>query len=145
MTQSYTAIPSTLQKSRSTIRSWIIEGYVNAQAVIKQGLSEARIVHFTFDLWTSPNHRVFLGVVGHWIAAYGHGKLQSTLLGLRRFHGSYTGVNQAEHFWKVVKQYELETKIGYFTLDNATNNDTTLIQIAVYLEKIGIEFKPTER
>ena len=94
-------------------------------------------------MWTSPNHRAFLGVVGHWIAA--DGKLHGTLLGLRRFHGSHTGVNQAEHFWEVVKQYELETKIGYFTLDNATNNDTTLTQISVYLAELGIEFKPTER
>ena len=86
---------------------------MNAEAVIKQSLSEARIVDFTFDLWTSPNHRAFLGVVGHWIAA--DGKLHSTLLGLRRFHSSHTGVNQAEHFWEVVKLYELETKVGYYT------------------------------
>ena len=94
-------------------------------------------------MWTSPNHRAFLGVVGHWIAA--DGKLNGTLLGLKRFHGSHTGVNQAEHFWEVVKLYELETKVGYFTLDNATNNDTTLTQISIYLAEIGIEFKPKER
>jgi len=100
-------------------------------------------VHFTLDLWTSPNHRAFLGVVGHWIS--GDGKLHGTLLGLRRFHGSHTGVNQAQHFWEVVKLYELETKVGYFTLDNASNNDTTLTQVGVYLAELGIEFNPTER
>ena len=110
--------------------------------MIKRSLSEARIDHFTLDLWTSPNHRAFLGVVGHWIS--GDGKLHGTLLGLRRFHGSHTGVNQAQHFWEVVKLYELETKVGYFTLDNASNNDTTLTQVGVYLAELGIEFNLTE-
>lgn len=45
----------------------------------------------------------------------------------------------------MVKLYELETKVRYFTLDNASNNDTTLTQVAVYLAEIEIEFKPKER
>jgi len=121
----------------------MIEQYLNAQAVIKRSLSEARIVHFALDLWTSPNHRAFLGVVGQWIS--GDGKLHGTLLGFCRFHGSHTGVNQAQHFWEVVKLYKLETKVGYFTLDNASNNDTTLTQVGVYLAELGIEFNMSKR
>jgi len=101
------------------------------------------MVHFTFDLWTSPNHRAFLGIVGHWVGE--DGKLHGTLIGLRRFHGAHTGINQAEHFWEVIKFYELETKIGYFTLHNASNNDTALVQIAAYLAQRNIKFNPRER
>ena len=116
---------------------------MTAHQVIKQNLASARMVHFTFDLWSSPNHRAFLGIVGHWVGA--DGKLHGTLLGLRRFHGSHTGINQAEHFWEVIKFYELETKIGYFTLDNASNNDTALVQIEAYLAERGIKFNPQAR
>ncbi|RPA91745.1 hypothetical protein L873DRAFT_1626539, partial [Choiromyces venosus 120613-1] len=37
-----------LPKSGSTIRSWIMEYFINTQRIIKHSLSEARIVHFTF-------------------------------------------------------------------------------------------------
>ena len=101
------------------------------------------MVHFTFDLWSSANHRAFLEIVGHWVGA--DGKLHGTLLGLRRFHGSHSCINQAEHFWEVIKFYELETKIRYLTLDNASNNDTALVQIAAYLADHRIKFNPVER
>jgi len=60
-------------------------------------------------------------------------------------HGSHTGINQAEHFWEIIKFYKLEMKIGYFTLDNASNNDTALVQIAAYLAERGIKFNSLER
>jgi len=101
------------------------------------------MVHFTLDLWTSPNHRALLGIVGHWVGD--DGKLHGTLIGLRRFHGAHTGINQAPHFWEVIKFYELETKIVYLTLDNASNNDTALVQIAAYLAQRKIKFNPLER
>ena len=72
-------------------------------------------------------------------------KLHGTLLGLRRFHRSQTGINQAEPFWQVIKFYELETKIGYFTHNNGSNNDTALVQIGAYLAEGGIKFDPQER
>ena len=98
------------------------------------------MVYFTFDLWSSPNHREFLEIVGHWVGA--DCNLHGTLLGLWRFHVSHTTINQAKDFWEVINFYELETKIGYFTLDNATNNDTALVQIAAYLAAKGIKFNP---
>lgn len=100
-------------------------------------------IHFTFDLWTSPNHRAFLGVVAHWMD---QGlRLHSTVLGLRRFRGRHTGENQAKHFWDIVKAYKITDKIGYFTLDNATNNDTALQHISQHLHDLGIDFNPVQR
>ena len=100
-------------------------------------------MHFTFDLWTSPNHRAFLGVIGHWVD--NQGKLHSTVLGLRRFRERHTGENQAIHFWEVATRYKLVDKIGYFTLDNATNNDSALRFVKNYLGEIGISFDPVAR
>lgn len=98
------------------------------------------MVHFSFDLWSSPNHRAFLGIVAHWVDTAGN--LHGLLLGLRRFHGAHTGSNQACHFWSVVEDFQITRKIGYFTLDNATNNDSALIEISTLLSNIGIAFDP---
>ena len=104
-----------------------MEHYLEAQQVIKQNLANARMVYFTFDLWRSQNHQAFLGIVGSWVWA--DGKLHGTLLGLRWFHRSHTDINQAEHFWELIKFYELETKIGYFTVDNASNKDRAVTDL----------------
>jgi hypothetical protein len=100
-------------------------------------------IHFTFDLWTSPNHRALLGIVAHWVSV--QGTLQHTLLGLRRFRGRHTGENQAELFWTVAQQFKIEGNIGYFTLDNASNNDTAMKCIGAKLQLLGIEFDPVKR
>ena len=94
-------------------------------------------------MWTSPNHRAFLGIVAHWISP--QHILQSTVLGMKRFRGRHTGENIARHFWDVVETYHLQEKIGYFTLDNARNNDTAMRCIQTYLPNSGISFDPVTR
>ena len=100
-------------------------------------------IYFTFDLWTSSNHRALLGIIAHWISQ--SGVLQSTVLGLRRFKGRHTGENQAESFWAVAQEYKIEQNIGYFTLDNARNNDTAMKCISAKLRELDIEFDPVQR
>ena len=94
----------------------------------------------SFDLWSSPNHRSFLGVVGHW--ATPSGELCSTTLGFRRFFGSHSGANIAETVLKILDTYEIASKLGYITTDNATNNDSALIELSKSLALRNIPFKP---
>ena len=89
-------------------------------------------------MWASPNHRAFLAIVAHWISP--QHILQSTVLGMKRFRGHHTGENQAHHFWDVVETYHLQEKIGYFTLNNAKNNDPAMRCIQTYLQNSGIPF-----
>ena len=100
-------------------------------------------IHFSFDLWTSTNHRALLGIVAHWVSL--EGVLKNTVLGLRRFRGRHTGENQAESFWAIAQEFKIEGNIGYFTLDNATNNDTAMRCIAAKLQAMGIQFDPIKR
>ena len=87
-----------------------------------------RQIHISFDLWTSPNHMSFIGVVGHFINA--QYKVESVLLGLRRLRGTHSGENIAEVILKVVRTYELTgDQIGWFVLDNATSNDTCVAEV----------------
>ena len=122
---SYNAIPHSLPKSGDTIRSWVCGLFANTKDKLKTDLLSAPFsIHFTFDLWTSPNHIAFMGIVGHWVNHDGRSK--RALLALPSLNGIHSGENQAEVLWRVIEEYGLGEKLGFFTLDNATNNDTCL-------------------
>lgn len=65
---SYNAIPHSLPKSGDTIQSWVCSLFANTKDQLQTDLLSAPFsIHFTFDLWTSPNHIAFMGIVGHWV------------------------------------------------------------------------------
>jgi len=137
-------MPRALPSSGTTIKTWILEQFHRSQSELIRKLSRSRSrIHFTFDMWTSPNHRAFFGVVAHWMDQTL--RLHSTVLGMRRFKGRHTGENQAKHFWDIIKTYQITANIGYFTLDNASYNDTALKYSAKHLQELGLEFNPTQR
>ena len=100
-------------------------------------------IHFSFDLWTSPNHRSFLALVGHWVSS--EGQLVAATLGFRRLQGPHSGANQADLIWKILHLYKLTERLGYFTTDNASNNDTALSEIQRLGQLEGIKFDALER
>ena len=63
-------------------------------------------------------------------------------LGVRRFFGSHSGANIAETVLKILDTYEIASKLGYITTDNATNNDSALIELSNSLALRNIPFKP---
>ena len=121
-----TSVASTLlPRDRDTIRNWIIQEFKTRQRDLVTTLQVSKsLVHFSFDLWTSPNYRSILGVVGHYLNKKGENV--TTLLGLCHLMGAHSGANMAEQVVQIIKDYNLIDKIGYFVLDNATNNDTCL-------------------
>lgn len=114
-----------MPKSSSTVRSWIQQSFAANKQSIKEALSNSvSSIHISFDLWTSPNNLALLGVVGYWLNE--EGILQHSLLGLRRLLGAHSGENQGSTVWLIVKDYQIDNSLGYFTLDNASNNVTAL-------------------
>jgi len=77
-------------------------------------------------------------MVGHWISATGD--LVTAQLGMERFHGPHTGANPAEIIWKLLEEDELRHKVGYFTTDNTTNNDTAMYESAKLFSKGSVAF-----
>lgn len=75
-----------------------------------------------------------MGIVAHFINAKGQNI--TTLLGLRRLLGAHSGVNMAEQVVKVIQDYEVTDKVGYFVLDNATNNNTCLEEV---FDQLGLK------
>jgi len=73
------------------------------------------------------------------------GYLHATLLSLHHFQGAHNSFNQAEHIWCTIEDYEIAPFVGMFNVDNTTNNDTTLTEIASHLRLAGHEsFNPIE-
>jgi len=95
-------------------------------------------VHFSFDLWSSPNKRAFFGLVGHWVDV--HGKLRVGRLGMELFNGPHSGMNQAAVIWKVLEHFKITWGVEYFTTDNASNNDSALKALVLYFEDADIHF-----
>jgi hypothetical protein len=118
-----------IPKASNTVKSWILAEFERRQEDIKKQIQASKSrIHLSFDLWTSPNHLSFVGVVGHYMSS--QYKVETVLLGLRRLHGPHSGENIAEAVLKVVHKYGLTgNQIGWFVLDNATSNDTCVAEI----------------
>ncbi|KAH8151914.1 uncharacterized protein LAJ45_03907 [Morchella importuna] len=72
-----------------------------------------------------------IAVVGFWLDQ--NATLRHGLLALRKMLGAHTGDNQGSLVWGVITEYKIEKILGYFTLDNASNNVTALDYIGVQI------------
>jgi hypothetical protein len=133
-----------LPSSHNTVSSWVIEQYEAKKKQIRQNLQSAKSkIHFTVDLWTSPNYLAILGVIGHYISETG--ELQQAVLGLLELDGLYSGVNMASSVLGVIKDYGIASKVGYFMMDNAESNDTMIQAISEELtEQYMLNWDPIQ-
>lgn len=65
-----------------------------------------------------------MGIVAHYINA--EDVLQSIVLGLPEVDGTHTGKSIANAIYSVIKDFKFQTNLGYFTMDNAANNDVIM-------------------
>jgi hypothetical protein len=117
VTQSHGQVPKLLEEGSTTHRQTLI-------TKLKFSLAQ---VHFS--IWSSPNHHSLLAIVVHFINLESR-QLCKALLALRELEGAHSGEAIAETFVRVINSYGIQDKIGYFTLDNAYNNDTMLQAVA---------------
>jgi hypothetical protein len=76
----YPSIGEILPSSGNTIRGWIIDAFQARKVKIKQALEKSSsLIHFSFDLWTSPNHMALLGVIAHFIDEFGQNQSVSSV------------------------------------------------------------------
>lgn len=114
-----------MPKASSTISSWIQDSFRKNKLTIQLGLSNAvSSIHLSFDLWTSPNNLSLMAIVVYWLNS--EGLLCHALLGLRRSLGAHSGDNQGCVVWAIITEFRIQGSLGYFTLDNASNNTTAL-------------------
>jgi len=81
-----------LPASSATSRAWVIRSYGYKRKPIEKSLANSRSrIHFTMDLWTSPNHLGLLGIVTHYTDR--EGRLNKALLSLSVKEGVHSGEN----------------------------------------------------
>ncbi|OAQ57829.2 restless-like transposase [Pochonia chlamydosporia 170] len=119
VTHSRGQVPKLLEASFATHR----------ENLISRLIASPTQIHFSIDIWSSPNHHSFLAIVAHYIDLASR-QLRKALLALRELEGSHTGEAIAETFLQVVDSYGVRAKMGYFTLLNAYNNDTMMHTVA---------------
>jgi hypothetical protein len=118
-------IDNHLPSSHNTIQQWTLWMYSVEKGRIQQKLQSALLkIHFTVDLWTSLNSLAILGVIGHYIPE--SGLLQHLILALKELDGTHSGENQAGSIMEVINDYRIASKVGYFMMDNVSNNDTMI-------------------
>ena len=125
------------QPSHNTIREWIMKDQHRYKGIITEVLQNSnRLINISFDLWSSMNYLSLCGIVVHFINNTGN--LQTFLLSLPELVGSHKGINIAEEVGAILSEFGIQERVGYFVLDNASNNDTAVEALA---EEFGFDMK----
>jgi len=128
------SIENRLIKSRSTLVSHIRNVYEFYRDQLKTKLQKATsMIHFSADLWSSPNHISLLGV--HVQLVDENYTLRNLLIGLPECQSNHSGPQQASYILDIIKWFDIGKNLGYFTGDNAGSNDTCLRAISAALEE----------
>jgi hypothetical protein len=113
--------------SPRSVATYAMRLFRRIQPQVIQSLSAAASkIHISFDGWTTRGgKRGYLGVVAHFANA--SGVIQGLPINLPQLAGAYTGEAIAETVIKTLEVYGITcNNLGYFVLDNATNNDTAI-------------------
>ncbi|KAH7461835.1 hypothetical protein FOMA001_g18917 [Fusarium oxysporum f. sp. matthiolae] len=115
--------------SDRTLVNLLTNEYNRACGPVHVLLQKARsMIHFTFDGWTSRQNASFLGINAHFVDR--DWKQWRILLALPALRNRHTGAALADEVADTICAFGLQDRIGYYTLDNATNNDTAMEALA---------------
>ena len=110
-----------------TMHTWILKEFDDRKAEIKSQLlhNAQSKIHLSFDLWTSDGTTMSLmAVVAHYLDKSFVNRTR--LVAMRRLYGSHSGDNMAKMLVRIIQEFELTDRLGYFMIDNADSNDTCL-------------------
>ncbi|KAJ6436299.1 hypothetical protein O9K51_11122 [Purpureocillium lavendulum] len=124
--------------SDNTLVSLLTSEYNRALGPVHALLERARsMIHFTFDGWTSRQKVSFLGINAHFIDR--DWKQWRLLLALPALRKRHTGAALADEVADTICAFDVQERIGYCTLDNATNNDTAMEALAAEFDFDWVE------
>ena len=126
--------------SRQSMSRLLDDIYKCKKDRVKQELLDALTkIHLGFDLWTSPNRHAIMAVTAHFLDR--QGKHQSRLLALRRQLGCHSGENLAVTLSRVVREFEIEGRVGTVISDNVSSNDNCLEN---FCGSLNVEMGPAD-
>ncbi|CAF1477945.1 unnamed protein product, partial [Didymodactylos carnosus] len=86
---------------------------------LKRICTDAKSVSLTLDVWPDRRLRSYFGITMHTII---NNELKCYLLSFERLKGRHTAINILNEFNKVIKFYELESKLVRIVTDNANGD-----------------------
>ncbi|KAM4061650.1 restless-like transposase [Hirsutella rhossiliensis] len=111
--------------SRHTVRRLAIQRFEKHKTRVKEILKAAPgQIHIAFDGSRSRNRHTLYGITA--VSRNVKNEPQKIVLGLPELINRHTGENIAAEVLDVIRSFGIEHKLGYFTLDNAGNNDTAM-------------------
>ena len=116
-----------LWSSHHSVSRYVMRLYDYLKPLVVIELSHAiSKVHLSFDGWTTKGGKKgFLGIVAHYVRA--DGRLCDLPIALPQLTGAHSGDKIAEVVLTILQNFGISTRnIGYFVLDNASNNDTAI-------------------
>ena len=122
--------------SHSTVRCILIDEYERYRsAVIHVLRTSPGQIYIAFNGWQSRNKRTLYGIIYSYLDQHFH--VKKLVLGMPELQTTHTGENITKEIVDILSSYNIIDKIGYFTLDNASNNDTAMAAIAKSLKFAG--------
>jgi hypothetical protein len=116
---------------RTSVSSFVMRLYDHMFPRVVADLSESiSKIHISFDGWTTKGGKQgYLGMVAHYVNPCG--ELKDLPIALPQLMGDHSGVNTANVILRVLEKFGITSiNMGYTVLDNASNNDTTVDEIA---------------
>ncbi|KAM3561796.1 hypothetical protein ARSEF4850_003029 [Beauveria asiatica] len=111
-----------------SIRSRVLSAYKEHKDKVVEVLQRSPgLVHLSFDGWRSGNRLALYGIACFYRDE--NNKPCKIAIGVPELSSRHSGANIATQILDVIDQYAIRDKVGYFTLDNAENNDTAMDEI----------------
>ncbi|CAE6411444.1 unnamed protein product, partial [Rhizoctonia solani] len=95
-------------------------------------------INCTSDLWSDDSQRSFMCITTHFYNK--DRQMVNCLIAFRVVEGTHAGAHLAEIFFETLDEFGIVSKLGLITLDNASNNDTFMAQLEVYMAARGMDF-----
>ncbi|RKK07622.1 hypothetical protein BFJ65_g17827 [Fusarium oxysporum f. sp. cepae] len=115
-----------------TVRAIAEREFTNNMERVKDALRKSPgQIHIQYDGWKSGNRHALYGITC--VFRDSNNRPQKCVLGLPELTERHTGENIAGQIIEIIREYEISDKLGYFTLDNAGNNKTSM-------GELGLEF-----
>ncbi|KAF6517513.1 hypothetical protein HZS61_003074 [Fusarium oxysporum f. sp. conglutinans] len=114
--------------SATSIRRKIVASYEQHKTKVMEVLqSSPGLIHVSFDGWRSGNRHALYGIMCFFQDE--KNKPRKIVLGVPEVSTRHSGTNIAAEVLEIIDSYGIKNKIGYFTLDNAENNDSAMAVI----------------
>lgn len=114
--------------SATSIRRKIVASYEQHKTKVMEVLqSSPGLIHVSFDGWRSGNRHALYGIMCFFQDEKNNPC--KIVLGVPEVSTRHSGTNIAAEVLEIIDSYGIKNKIGYFTLDNAENNDSAMAVI----------------